>query len=138
MKTEHFEFTYLTDPIFILCLFLYLINKFLIIQFHNLNIFFLCYYNDILLIPCCLPPLLFVMYKIELRRNHFPPTVIEVIVPLVIWTLSFEIIAPFYFKKGTSDIGDAIAYWLGGFFCWFVWNYKYLFTNKLHCLRKNK
>jgi len=138
MKTEHSKFSYLADPIFISCLFLYAINKFLIIRFDYLNILFLCYFNDILLVPCCLPPLLFVMHKIKLRRNHLPPTIIEVIIPLVIWTISFEIIAPLCFRKGTSDIGDIFAYWLGGFFCWFVWNYKYLFANKLHFFENNR
>jgi hypothetical protein len=63
-----------------------------------------------------------VIDKLKLRRKNQLPLFIEVFIPLVLWSIIFEVITPFYFKYGTSDIADVLAYWGGGLLSWLLWN----------------
>ncbi len=116
------KFSYLSEPIFIVSLSAYALNQLLIIlNFPFLNAFQLYYFNDLLLIPCCLPLLIFVIHKLD-YRDSIPPTLIEVVIVLIIWSIFFEFIGPYYLHQGTGDILDIVVYWGGGTIAWFLWN----------------
>lgn len=117
------KFKYLLDPIFLLSLTIYFINKLSFLKFGLLSYKFCTYYlNDLLLIPVVVPIVLFFSRVLKLRDIYSPPTFLEIIVPLAIWSIAFELVGPFYFGKGTSDPLDVLAYCLGGLISWLIWN----------------
>lgn len=117
------KFHYLTDTLFIFSLILYAINKFVFLRPFFFETKFNRYYlNDLLLVPVLLPIILFISKTLNIRNNNQPPIFIEIIIPLVIWSISFEIIGPYYFKHSTSDPVDIIAYFFGGGIGWLIWN----------------
>ncbi len=117
------DFKYLLDPLFLSSLVLYLLNKLSFLSFIKLRYNFTTFYlNDLLLIPVLLPAILFLSKSLYFRTNNDPPKLIEIVVPLLIWSLAFEFIGPNFFYKGTSDLFDVIAYSVGGFISWLIWN----------------
>jgi hypothetical protein len=48
---------------------------------------------------------------------------LEIVILLVIWSIAFEVIGPFYFVKGTTDPLDVLAYCIGGFLSWVIYNH---------------
>jgi len=116
----------LKDRIFIGSLLLYLMNRLLTYVFGFSNTLLSSYFNDFLLVPCCVPLLLFLIERCGFRKVYVPPRLIEVVIPLVIWSIAFEIVGPLYFKKGVSDFFDILAYWIGGALSWYLWNRKFL------------
>ena len=129
------HFRYLLDPLFLFSLILYLMNKtsFFKLDFWS-NTFCNYYLNDLLLVPVVVPIVLLFSRVLKLRDIYSPPTFQEIIIPLAIWSIAFELIAPFCFGKGTSDSLDVFAYCLGGLISWFVWNR----GDILHCLMNTK
>ena len=116
---------YLLDPLFIFSLALYSVNKWIITPYELLTCKFCNYYlNDILLVLVMMPIILFFPRFFKVRDFHSPPLILEIIVPLIIWSIAFEYIGPFYFGRGTSDPVDIFAYFLGGFTGWIIWNRK--------------
>jgi hypothetical protein len=63
------RFGYVFDPLFLVCCALYAVNRWLI-KPHCHIVFFHSWFNDILLIPCALPPLLLVRLGFVLRQRH--------------------------------------------------------------------
>lgn len=117
------KFKYLLDPLFLFSLTLYSINKssFLGSKFWSCK-FCNYYLNDLLLVPVLVPIILFFSRIFKFRNDYSPPIFLEIIVPLAIWSIAFELIGPFYFGKGTSDPLDVFAYCLGGLTSWIIWN----------------
>lgn len=116
---------YLLDPLFILSLTLYSVNKWIIAPHESWTCKFCnCYLNDILLVPVMVPIILFFLRLFRVRDSYSPPLILEIIVPLIIWSIASEYIGPFYFGRGTSDPVDILAYFLGGFASWMIWNRK--------------
>lgn len=117
------KFRYLLDPLFLFAFALYIVNKLLLFSFNWWGSKFVnSYLNDFLLIPVLIPIILYVSKRLNCRKYSFPPMFVEIIIPLVIWSIAFEFIGPFYVKKGISDPFDVLAYCLGGFFSWLFWN----------------
>ena len=79
-------FRYCLDPVFITATALYLVNRFAIKPFVPLGVtpFFAWYVNDLLCIPFCLPPLLYVYRRLALRDAAGFPTKWEILGHLVI------------------------------------------------------
>ena len=123
MSREISEFRYLFDPIFQIALLIYFINKYVFSVFDYFHSGFLAYYlNDLLLIPVVLPILLYLAEILNFRRSNGPPSFIEIIIPVTIWIISFELIGPHMFEMGTADIVDAFAYIVGATVSWWIWN----------------
>ena len=123
------KFKYLLDPLFLFSLIIYCINKLSFLKYGSWNYKFLIYYlNDLLLIPVAVPIVLYFSKVLKLRDIYSPPTFLEIIVPLAIWSISFEFVGPLYFGKGTSDPIDVFAYCLGGLISWLLWNREELFS----------
>ena len=117
------KFKYLLDPLFLFSLALYSINKSPFLKFGFLSCnFFTYYFNDLLLVPVLVPIILFCSKAFKLRNVYSPPMFLEIIVPVAIWSIAFELIGPFYFGKGTSDPLDVFVYCLGGLIGWLIWN----------------
>jgi hypothetical protein len=75
-----------------------------------------------LLVPCALPPLLFVYRRLGLRQHDRQPTLCELTTLLIFWSIFFEVIGPFVLHKGVSDKWDVVAYTVGGIAAWLWWN----------------
>ena len=63
----------LRDPLVLVCCSLYVVNRWLVKPHLHLD-FFTCWFNDLLLIPCSLPPLLMVHEWLGLRPCGTAPT----------------------------------------------------------------
>lgn len=106
------RFGYCRDPLFIVGCFAYAINRWLI-KPHVHSGLFHSQFNDFWLIPCALPPILWLHRRLGLRANDTQPQCIEVILHLVFWSLLFEWIGPRFMQHATGDAGDVVAYALG-------------------------
>lgn len=117
------RFKYLLDPLFLFSLALVAVNKLTVIRPYWWDCEFCNYYlNDVLLVPVLVPAILFCSRIMGFRKEQSPPMLPEIVVPLAIWSIAFELIGPFWFGKGTSDPLDILAYWAGGFLSWIIWN----------------
>jgi ubiquinone/menaquinone biosynthesis C-methylase UbiE len=113
------RFGYVFDPLFLVCCALYAANRWLI-KPHCHIAFFHNWFNDVLLIPCALPPLLLVHRWLHLRAHDRSPTLAEVSAHVLGWSVLFEVIGP-RLMPTTGDPWDAVAYACGGaaaYFCW--------------------
>ena len=112
-------FRYCRDPLFLGASGLYALNRFLLKP--ALAIPFLRgQLNDLLLIPCALPPLLFLHRKLGWREGDAMPTTSEIAMHTVVWITVCEVIGP-KFWRGTADWLDAIAYVTGAVFAGWIW-----------------
>ena len=120
-------FRYCLDPLFLTVTALYLINRFAIKPNVPLSTttFFAWYLNDLLCIPFCLPPVLYFYQRIGLRKPSRFPTAFEIIFHLVVWSVTFEWIAPRYFHRqfptAVSDPWDVVCYTVGALISGAVW-----------------
>jgi ubiquinone/menaquinone biosynthesis C-methylase UbiE len=113
------RFGYVFDPLFLLCCALYAANRWLV-KPHCDIAFFHNWFDDILLIPCALPPLLLAHRWLGLRGTDRPPSAGEVAAHVAGWSILFEVIGP-YIMPTVGDPWDAVSYACGGaaaFFCW--------------------
>jgi hypothetical protein len=115
------SFRYLRDGLFLVGCLLYAVNRWGV-KPHVHNAFFHGYFNDILLIPCALPPLLLAQRWLLLRRHDSLPTAGEILLNLVVWSILFEIIGPHIMRGVTGDPWDIAAYFVGGILAWLWWH----------------
>ncbi|EEF62220.1 hypothetical protein [Pedosphaera parvula] len=112
------RFNYLLDPLFLICCGLYVVNRW-VIKPHVHAAFFHNWFNDGLLIPCALPPLLLLHKLCGLRNHDAFPTTGEIAAHLVGWSVLFEWIGP-RIMRTTGDPWDVVAYAVGAVLA-FVW-----------------
>ncbi|QDT89602.1 hypothetical protein [Gimesia algae] len=108
-------FRYLRDPLFLTALGLYVGNRFLIKPlvtggfFHN-------HFNDLLCIPLFVPVVLYFARLCRARPHDGPPTWYEILLPLLVWSIQFELIfpqLPFWSQWVTGDPLDILWYCVG-------------------------
>lgn len=120
-------FRYITDPMFLVCLGLYVVNRWLLEpSIHNQ--FFTGYVNDLICIPFCVPIMLLIMRRLRLRMTDEAPQAHEIIVPLIIWSVVFEIwlpTVPVFHGLATPDHLDILAYATGALVAGIWWNWYY-------------
>jgi hypothetical protein len=115
------SFHYLRDRLFLLACSLYVINRWgLKPRIHSP--FLHGYFNDVLLIPCALPPLLLVQRWLGLRRHDQAPTPGEIALNLFVWSILFEVIGPQLTRRATGDPWDVVAYVAGGVLAGLWWH----------------
>jgi hypothetical protein len=114
-------FRYVADPLCLVCCLAYAANRFLL-KPHVHSGFFHGYFNDLLLIPCALPVVLWVQRRLGLRQHDRMPEFPEILFHLVVWSILFEGIGPFLFHHTTGDPWDVVVYFIGGCLGWFWWN----------------
>lgn len=120
-------FAYLRDPLFLVCVAAYLINRW-VFKAIWADGFVHAHFNDLICIGFCAPPMLYVSRKLGLRRHDGPPDAIEIVVPLVIWSFVFELWLPYepmFARWSVADAND-IAWYAGGALVASVfWNWWY-------------
>jgi hypothetical protein len=116
------RFLYLRDRLFLVSCGLYALNRW-VLKPHFTNRFLHNQFNDTLLIPCALPPILLMQRWLGLRRSESKPTAVEIAFHLVVWSILFELIGPHIMRRTVGDPWDVVAYIAGGIFAWFWWHH---------------
>ncbi len=78
-------------------------------------------FNDLWLIPCALPPVLWAHRFLRLRADDAPPRWGEIVFHLVLWSVLFEWIGP-HLMNVTGDVLDVAAYCAGGLAAGLWWS----------------
>ena len=115
------EFRYVRDPLFLVTCGLYALNRW-VLKPRVHSAFLHDHFNDLLLIPCALPPLLLMQRWLKLRLHDEVPTVGEIALNLGIWSILFEVIGPHIMPWTVGDPWDAAAYVVGGVFAGLWWH----------------
>ena len=118
------RFRYVFDPVCLACCALYALNRWGI-KPHTHLAFFRFWFNDLLLIPCALPPLLQVYRWLKLRAHDNPPGLAEILIPVVLWGWIFEVYLPTNeLGRGwcTPDPADIAFYVMGAIAATLFWN----------------
>ena len=115
------RFGYLRDPLFLICSSLYAVNRWLI-RPHVHSTFLRFHFNDLLLMPCALPPLLLMQRWLRLRQHDKFPTGGEITLYLIVWSILFELIGPHLMHRATGDIWDVVAYVAGAILAGIWWH----------------
>lgn len=112
-------FRYAVDPLCITCCGLYAANRWLWMP--NLHSRFMRgHFNNLLLIPCALPVILWLQRQLGWRNTDETPTLADVLFHLAIWSVLFEAIGP-HLLRTTGDIYDVLAYAAGAFIALLWW-----------------
>jgi hypothetical protein len=106
------RFRYGGDALFVLGCVAYALNRWLI-KPHTHAAFFHSWFNDFWLIPCALPPVLWLHRRLGLRAHDHVPQISEIALHLVFWSLLFEGIGPLFMRHTTGDPLDVLAYAAG-------------------------
>lgn len=114
------RFRYLRDPLFLFSCAAYAINRWLL-KPHLHSGFLHSHFNDLLLIPCALPPVLLVQGWLKLRPRDEGPRLGEILFQLCLWSILFEWIGPWLMAHTTGDPWDVAAYVAGGLFAGLWW-----------------
>jgi hypothetical protein len=119
------SFGYLSDPLFLVTCSLYVLNRWFL-KPHVHNLFLHGYFNDLLLIPCALPPLLLMQRWLRLRTHDQAPGWIEIALNLVVWSILFEVIGPKIMPWTVGDPWDVVAYTAGALVAGLWWQRRVL------------
>src|SRR5262245_33453177 len=114
-------FRYLRDPLFLMSCAAYATNRWLL-KPHLHSAFLHSHFNDLLLIPCALPPVLLAQRCLNLRLDDAPPRWSEIVFQLVIWSVLFEWIGPRLMPRATGDLLDVVIYIAGGILAGLWWH----------------
>ena len=106
------RFLYLRDPVFLIGCAAYALNRWLL-KPHLASRFLHGYFNDLWLIPCALPPILWLHRRMGLRTNDDFPRLSEIALHLVFWSVLFEYIGPRFMPHTVGDPLDVLAYAVG-------------------------
>jgi hypothetical protein len=120
------RYRYCRDPVFVGALMLYILNRFLFKPLaHGHTVFFQYWGNDLLFIPLCLPPWLYINRLVGLRPSQGFPTRIEIAVHTVIWSFFCYWLAPVVirgpFAWKAVDPWDPVACIVGSLIAEFCW-----------------
>ncbi len=120
-------FRYLRDPLFLFCLALYFVNRFLLKKIW-LSGFVHEHLNDLICIPFWVPIMLFLQRRLGLRPDDAVPRAAEVLIPLVLWSWIFEVILPgteWGRAFSVADPLDVLAYTAGALGAAVFWQWWY-------------
>ncbi len=114
------RFGYCLDPLCLVGCAAYAVNRWLVKPFH-LSGFFHGRFNDLWLVPCALPPILWLHRRLGWRTHDGPPEWSEIALHLVLWSVVCEGIAPRFLSRATGDLWDVAAYAVGGVLAGLWW-----------------
>lgn len=115
------RFEYGRDGLCLVSMGLYATNQ-IWIKSHVAAVFFHSHFNDLLLIPAALPWILWIHRYLGWRADDRAPSRGEVLLHVLVWTLVCEGLGPALGHRGTADVWDAVAYFVGGVVAWIWWN----------------
>ena len=116
------QFRYFGDLLFLFASAIYLTNRLILPILNESKFRFLRFYaNDLLLVPVALPPVLFLYRLLALRTNDGFPTLKEISLHVLVWSLVCEWIGPLLLNQGVADILDVLIYSIGGCLSYFIW-----------------
>lgn len=120
-------FRYLRDPLFLACVALYFVNRFVFKRIWTGG-FVHEHFNDLICIPFWVPIMLWAQHRLGLRPRNGPPMGFELLVPLLVWSWVFELILPATGILGAycvSDYRDILWYAVGTFLASTFWRWWY-------------
>jgi len=106
------RFRYLRDPLFLFGYAAYTLNRWLL-KPHLPSEFLHSHFNDLWLVPCALPLILWLHRQLGLRSHDQAPTKWEIASHFVFWSALFEWIGPKFVSHTTADPWDVMAYLVG-------------------------
>jgi hypothetical protein len=116
------KFGYWHDPVFLVTLAAYGINRTLIKpNLHHYSPLFHGHFNDTLTVPVALPIYLLVYRWIGFRPDDQPPRWWEVALHTAVWIVFFKWFAPGVLHHSVADPIDAWCIAGGGFVAWTLW-----------------
>ena len=116
------RFGYWRDPVFLICLAIYVINRTLIKpNLHYYSPLFHGHLNDTLTIPVALPIYLLVYRWIGFRPDDLPPRWWEVALHVAVWMVFFKWFGPVILRHGVADPIDDWCMAGGGLIAWMLW-----------------
>jgi hypothetical protein len=121
------RFRYLRDPLFLTCLALYFVNRLLLKPLLPWT-FLHSYLNDVICIPFWVPIMLYLMRRSRLRDGDDPPRSYEILIPLMLWSVVFEVWLPqteTFGRLVTSDYLDVLSYTAGAMLAAVFWKRYY-------------
>ena len=116
-------FAYWLDPVFLISLAAYIINRALIKpHLYYYSPLFHGHLDDTLTVPVALPLYLLAYRWIGLRPDDDAPRWWEVAIHLTVWIFFFKWFGPVILLKGAEDPVDAWCMAFGGIFAWAIWH----------------
>lgn len=114
------RFAYCLDPLCLVGCAAYAINRWLVKPCVPAG-FFHGSFNDLWLVPCALPPLLWLHRRLGWRTHDGSPQWSEIGLHLGCWSVLFEGIGPRFMPHTTGDPWDVVAYALGALVAGLWW-----------------
>lgn len=114
------RFYYFRDPLFLAGCGMYGVNRWLVKPYVHTG-FFHSYFNDLWLIPCALPLILWLHRQLGLRTHDRPPQFSEILPHLLFWSALFEWLGPKFVLHSTGDPLDVLVYAIGATLAGFWW-----------------
>jgi hypothetical protein len=120
------KFRYLRDPLFLFAVAAFLVNRFVLERIWSSG-FVHNHVNDLLCVAFLVPVMLTLMKCCGLRNNDGPPRTAEIVIPVLVWGLFFEVLLPlhpFWGQWATADPADILCYWTGGLAAAIIWRFR--------------
>ncbi|HWB54714.1 MAG TPA: hypothetical protein VG722_10995 [Tepidisphaeraceae bacterium] len=115
-------FRYIDDPICIVAMLVYLVNRCALKPEHIGGWLVHDYLNDLLCLPIFLPIILRLQSALGIRRHDLPPTLFELIHNWFIFSVLYYYVFPRLSAfTSVADLWNSVAYLVGGvaaFVCW--------------------
>jgi hypothetical protein len=121
------RFLYLRDPLFLACLILYFVNRWILKAIWSGG-FVHDHLNDLICIPFWVPIMLWGQRRLGLRESNGPPLAMEILLPLFIWSWIFEFMLPrsrLFGDYASADYRDILYYSLGSALSAIFWSWWY-------------
>ncbi len=117
------RFRYLLDPLCLAGCTAYALNRWLV-KPHVSSEFMHFHFNDVWLIPCALPPLLWVQRRCGLRTHDDYPHLTEIGGHLILWSIICEWLGPRWIPGTEGDWRDVVAYTAGALLALLWWRWR--------------
>jgi hypothetical protein len=121
------RFRYCGDPLFLVGCAMYVVNRWLV-KPHVGPGFLMFHFNDLWLLACALPPVLWLHRRLGLRSHDRAPSVSEIAGHLVFWSVLLEWIGPRYASYAQGDFKDVTAYTVGALMAGLWWRREWWIT----------
>ncbi len=121
------RFSYLRDPLFLVCLIVYFVNRWILKALWPTG-FVHEHLNDLICMPFWVPIMLWGQRRLGLRESDGPPLASEILIPLIVWSWLFEMFLPrsgLLGQRAVSDYLDIFYYALGAALAASFWAWWY-------------